>query len=92
MIPKKIIRLDLLSLNGNGKVDENLLFKSLSVLNTDEENNSDYLETKKYLLNLWSDILQIDKLQLSENSDFIRLGDTSLDVMKLGVELLQKKI
>lgn len=51
MIPKRIIRLESLPLNGNGKVDENDLFNALTH-STFSNENKDYLIMREYLLDL----------------------------------------
>ncbi|WP_026882822.1 AMP-binding protein [Clostridium akagii] len=93
MIPSRIKQVNELPVNGNSKIDEKKLFKAL------EEENESNREVKvpsainsasiQYLKKAWSEILNIDLKHINVNSDFKKLGATSLQIMELGIKLLQ---
>lgn len=84
-IPKKFIRVSNFPLNSNGKIDNKALLKNIN------EKASSSLEGgyEKRLSKLWKNVLGRD-VQISKNSDFISLGATSLQIMELGIEVLNE--
>lgn len=93
MIPSRIKQVNEFPINENGKIDEKKLFRALKEEN--EGNKEVKLsatiqsESIQYLKKAWSKILNIDVKQINTNSDFKKLGATSLQIMELGVKLLQ---
>ncbi|WP_103070892.1 non-ribosomal peptide synthetase [Aquimarina sediminis] len=80
MIPGYYVHLEELPLTSTGKLDR----RSLPV---PEEELLDYQEasnvTEEQLVALWSDVLQLDKDQISVNSSFFDLGGNSLHAVVL---------
>ncbi len=96
MVPKKIYFIDSIPVNFSGKIDRAPLETNKIVgFYKDAQNIS---ETTHKLINVWSDILQLKNLQLTD--DFFESGGDSLAVMMLitkvkdafGVKLLVKDI
>lgn len=92
MIPARVKQLDKLPLNNNGKIDEIKLFdiwkresgiKDSRILTPTQEKNEDYLRMA------WSQILNIKPGSINYDSDFRKMGATSLQIMELGVKILQ---
>lgn len=93
MIPSRIIQIQSFPLNGNGKTDENKLLESITNnRNTIDERKLSKQQVKfeNYLKKAWAQILNIDVDNIHYNSDFRKLGATSLQIMELGVKILQE--
>ncbi len=88
MVPKRYVQLETFPLTLNGKVDK----KALPEINVPEvkstilEEEGSYNEVQKKLLDLWSDILRLDKEAIGLNNDFFNLGGHSL----LAIEMIYK--
>ena len=80
MMPYKLIKLDALPININGKIDK----KALPDVDFNANNNirSAETDTEKKLLNLWKNILEIKNISIDD--DFFTLGGDSL----LGIKLI----
>ena len=80
MMPYKLIKLNALPININGKIDK----KALPDVNfnTNENFHTADTETEKKLLNLWKNILKITNISI--DNDFFTLGGDSL----LGIKLI----
>ncbi|MEQ9810559.1 non-ribosomal peptide synthetase [Streptococcus jiangjianxini] len=92
MIPKRIIKIDSLPLNGNGKTDESKLFDILDNISSIQDNrilSKEVSDMEEYLKVAWSEILGISKNHINYQSDFKKLGATSLQIMELGIKVLQ---
>ena len=75
MIPSKVLMIDKMPLNSNGKIDK----KSLTQKNEPDkkQSTSEYInEQEELLLNVWKSILNVDHLGV--NDDFFRAGGHSL--------------
>ncbi|WP_330945879.1 non-ribosomal peptide synthetase [Streptococcus anginosus] len=91
MVPNRIIKVSHLPLNGNGKTDELKLFESLNQLLLVEDKrvlSKKEAEMEKYLKKSWSEILGISEENISFQSDFKKMGATSLQIMELGIKIL----
>lgn len=93
MIPTRIIQIESFPLSGNGKTDEKKLFRNLSnqpiVIDKrviDEEQKA----AEQYLKKAWSQLLNVDEKVINFNTDFKKLGATSLQIMELGVKIFQE--
>ena len=97
MLPYDYIVLDSLPLSSNGKLDVNKLLK------LDIQEQSKYIAPRNELENkiceIWSEVLEIAKNNISINSNFFRLGGNSLTAIRLtsiarnrGIELTVKNI
>lgn len=94
MIPTRLIQIDSLPLNGNGKTDENQLFAELSErVNTNVQRHisKNQATIEAYLITAWAQILNMDEEDINFESDFKKLGATSLQIMELGVKILQDR-
>lgn len=92
MVPTRIIQIESLPLNGNGKTDEKRLFRDLLVQENiidDRDISPEQRKAEKYLKNTWAQILNINTENINFESDFKKLGATSLQIMELGVKILQ---
>lgn len=92
MIPTQIIQLENLPLNSNGKIDEIQLLKlrnQHNISKTKREVSQNQKDLEKYLQGAWSQILNIEVEKINYSSDFKKLGATSLQIMELGVKILQ---
>ncbi len=81
MIPSFFIQMDSLPYTPNGKIDRKALPKPNATL----KNRSNYIaprnKTEKDLVNIWCDILEIDKIGIHDN--FFELGGHSLRATKV---------
>lgn len=94
MIPTRLIQIESLPLNGNGKTDENQLFSELSErVDRDIQRHisTNQATIEAYLTTAWAQILNIDEENISFESDFKKLGASSLQIMELGVKILQDR-
>lgn len=92
MVPSRMIQLEKFPLNSNGKTDETKLLELWEHQNKLEDNRiitSVQKENEQYLKNTWSEILNIEIKNIRHDSDFKKLGATSLQIMELGVKILQ---
>ena len=86
MIPTKIIKIDKLPLNMNGKVDKKLLPQiDYSDISKKIIKPANSIESK--LIKIWSNLLNISESKLSTNFDFFELGGDSLLAIKLISEI-----
>ncbi|MCA2390915.1 AMP-binding protein [Lactococcus lactis subsp. lactis] len=86
MVPANIIQVEEFPTNSNGKVDENQLINSLK---SKEYSQSVPQDKFNFLRKIWSDILNISEVEIGLGSDFRKMGATSLQIMELGVRILQ---
>ena len=84
MIPGYFVLLDAMPLNSNGKVDKKSLPDPDGASITD---GIDYVapgnEIEKKLVEIWSEVLEIPKEEISVKSNFFELGGHSLKIVKL---------
>jgi adenylyltransferase/sulfurtransferase len=78
MIPSHFVRLAQIPLTPNGKVD----IKALPEPGTEEETQEEVIapsnEVEKKLVEIWSEVLEIEKDKIGINSNFFQLGGHSL--------------
>ena len=86
MMPAKLVKLDVLPINNNGKVDRKALPKV--DLNIDDNFVDATTSTQVKLLNIWKTILNLTSISI--NSDFFSLGGDSLLAIKLS-SFIQKE-
>lgn len=92
MVPTRVKQLPELPINNNGKIDEKVLFKDWDkeTVTADVRVLSSELEANEHYLKLaWAEILNINPKSINYTSDFKKLGATSLQIMELGVKILQ---
>ena len=77
-MPYKLVKLDKLPININGKVDK----KALPEIQFDDDIDfcAPKTHTEEKLLKLWLDVLELDKI--STKSDFLAFGGDSLLAIK----------
>jgi tyrocidine synthetase-3 len=76
MIPSHYEYLKTIPLNSNGKIDKNALPDPMVKIVDDYIPSSNQIEVK--LVEIWSEVLEISKKQISTNSSFFELGGHSL--------------
>ena len=79
MVPAKLVKLDVLPINNNGKIDRKALPKV--ELNIEDDFVSATTETQIKLLNIWKEILNLSNISIT--SDFFNIGGDSLLAIKL---------
>ena len=92
MLPTRIIQIESFPLNGNGKTDEKQLFMNLlKQANTVDKRIIDEQQktAEQYLKKAWSQLLNVDEKVINFDTDFKKLGATSLQIMELGVKIFQ---
>jgi len=77
MVPAYYIRLDKMPLNPNGKIDQKTL--PLPEIKVDETYTSPRNKTEEKLVEIWAEILGIEKNKISTNANFFQLGGHSLN-------------
>ena len=87
MIPQKIIIVDQIPLNINGKIDKHIL-KTIMTNNISQINNLDKLTDVEYkIIGILAKILKINITYIDVNADFFELGGDSLDAIRAVVEI-----
>jgi len=82
MLPKSFVRLDQIPETVNGKIDRKALPEPLQNEQTDDyQAPASDVEVK--LCHIWTEILNLNKVQVSTSSNFFALGGHSLDLAKL---------
>lgn len=84
MIPYKLVYLDKLPLNNNGKIDRKHL--PTITLNLSDDFMAPSTKTEIKLAKIWDDIFNVEKI--SRNSDFFNIGGDSLLAIKLCSRIL----
>lgn len=84
MIPKQNILLKKIPMTVNGKIDRESLLKYYTKIGLRKSDiTSPRNEIEEKLLNIWSQVLNIDPFEISINDDFFELGGDSLTLVKL---------
>lgn len=81
MIPNRILRIDSMPVNENGKTDKSTLFKMLDTLLSSRENKAPRNDIEKKLVNIWKEVLKTEKVSIDDS--FFELGGNSLSIVKL---------
>ena len=81
MVPGKIVHLDSLPLNSNGKLDKSKLADINVAFTTSEENDDPVGDREKTICKAFEAVLGTEKI--GRNSDFFDLGGTSLSMISL---------
>ena len=89
MVPAQFIQLEKIPLNANGKVDKKALPESYGNLLRGTEYEGARTETEEKLLDLWSEVLGVEKIGIHDN--FFELGGHSLKAIQL-TSLLHKNL
>ncbi len=82
MLPSNFIALDTIPLNSSGKID----VKALPKINESTKYMEPVLKSEILLVQIWSELLQLDRNAIGINSDFFELGGHSL----LAIDLISK--
>lgn len=91
MIPAKLVRTDEIPLTGNGKIDKKSLMAIVGEeIRTGEEYVAPKNQIEETLLNIWTEILSIDKSRISVTDDFFDLGGDSIKVLPVVAKLKAK--
>lgn len=90
MIPSYIIKLDIMPLNTNGKVDKNRLPSPIVKEDVNREIVFPKNELEKTLLAIFEKVL--NRQNISTTDDFFEIGGDSLSAMKLQVEAMSNNI
>lgn len=93
MLPSRVIQVESLPLSGNGKTDEKQLFRKLfGQPNMVDKRiiSEEQKATERYLKKTWAQLLNIDEKVINFDTDFKKLGATSLQIMELGVKIFQE--
>ncbi|RUT68623.1 amino acid adenylation domain-containing protein [Flavobacterium cupreum] len=81
MIPSHFIWLDAFPYTTNGKIDQKALFANETQITVSYVAPSNYIEEK--LVTIWSEILDLERDEISVESNFINLGGHSLNVIQM---------
>jgi amino acid adenylation domain-containing protein len=83
MIPSYFVQLEKMPLNPNGKIDRTILqaLDIESLKNTEFEPPAN--ESEEVLVEIWANVLGIEKGKIGVNHDFFKLGGDSLKAIKL---------
>ncbi len=79
MLPNKLIKLEKLPINNNGKIDRKAL--PIPSLNSENKFLPPTTKTQKRISKIWSEILNLENISI--NSDFFTIGGDSLLAIKL---------
>lgn len=93
MLPTRIIQIESFPLSGNGKTDEKQLFRNLfNQPNIVDKRiiGEEQKVAEEYLKRAWAQLLNIDEKVIRFDTDFKKLGATSLQIMELGVKIFQE--
>ncbi len=94
MIPVGIHQLTSFPLNVNGKIDERKMISEWQQqvsIQDDHRLPRAETENERFLVGAWSEVLGISSDVINYHSNFRMLGATSLQIMELGVKILDEK-
>lgn len=94
MMPIGIKQMAEFPLNLNGKIDERRLLSEWQTTENivdERQLSANQLANEQYLKQAWSEVLNVETTQINYQSDFKRLGATSLQFMELGVKILDER-
>lgn len=81
MIPHCFIKIERIPLTPNGKVDRKALPEFNGYIKAETEYRASRTETEKKLMEIWNDILSIERIGIDDN--FFELGGDSLNIVSL---------
>jgi acyl carrier protein len=84
MIPSYFIGVEKIPLTLNGKIDLEALYSLGIEMKSREEYMAPQNEIEKEIVELWKEVLNLEKVGVSDN--FFDIGGTSLDIIKLNVK------
>lgn len=89
MIPSRYLMVDQMPLNANGKIDK----KRLIALEVNEISNGEEFieprnESEEKVLNIWKEILQLDKISVKDN--FFAIGGDSMKTIQLSTQIKKR--
>ncbi|AMP99732.1 Nonribosomal peptide synthetase [Pedobacter cryoconitis] len=90
MIPSLFVQLDSMPLTINGKIDRKQLPDPGKGMNSGTVYVAPVNETEEQLVNIWSEVLGIDKDQIGTKSDFFELGAHSLKAIRLTSQIYKE--
>jgi len=88
MIPSYFVLLENIPLTPSGKIDRKSL--PLPVVNADETFTPPQDETQEQLVEIWSDLLAIEKEKISIDTNFFELGGHSLKAVLMTAKIHQR--
>ncbi|MCP4180514.1 MAG: amino acid adenylation domain-containing protein [bacterium] len=88
MIPSYFINIESLPLTSNGKIDRKALPKVVGKINTGMEYVSPRNETEERLVEIWQEILEIERIGIHDN--FFELGGHSLKALQINMRIKQE--
>ena len=90
MIPIDFIKIDMIPLRENGKIDRKRLFGNRKSERIKNKGESILNKIESEITEIWSDLLEIQKQDIDIDDDFFKLGGHSLVAIKLYVSINQK--
>lgn len=91
-VPSRFIALDEVPINANGKIDPVVLKKIIDdTLRADSNDATDEIEateTEEKLIQIWKEILNVEKIRLNDN--YLFLGGNSIKLIQLRLRIQQK--
>ncbi len=90
MIPPYFVKLDKMPLTSNGKIDRKTVLESEFTVETDEY-TAPRCEVEEKLVEIWSEVLGIEKEKISINADFFQMGGHSLSAIQM-VSMIHKEL
>jgi len=85
MVPAFLVAMERFPVTTNGKIDRHALPEPDTTTGADFAAPTD--ATEEQLVQIWSDLLQIDAAKISMNADFFRLGGNSLRAMSMAARI-----
>jgi amino acid adenylation domain-containing protein len=83
MIPDYFIQLDEMPLLPNRKIDYKALPDPRETAGSGISYEPPANETEEKIIEIWADVLDLDKEQISRNDDFFQMGGNSLNILKV---------
>ncbi|MCV9927837.1 amino acid adenylation domain-containing protein [Flavobacterium sp. LS1R49] len=91
-VPSRFIALDEVPINANGKIDPVVLKKiiddTLRADSNEATDENEANETEKKLIQIWKEILNVEKIRLNDN--YLFLGGNSIKLIQLKLRIQQK--
>ncbi|WP_426094743.1 amino acid adenylation domain-containing protein [Flavobacterium sp. DSR2-3-3] len=91
-IPSRFIALDEVPINANGKIDPVVLKKiiddTLKARSNEPTDENEANETEKKLIQIWKEILNVERIRLDDN--YLFLGGNSIKLIQLRLRIQQK--
>jgi len=87
MIPSHFVKIDVIPLTSNGKIDKNKL-RTTKIDNTNSEKILPRTLQENVITEIWKDVLDLDEVYI--DNDFFELGGNSINIIQIAEEIQER--